>query len=203
MLIARSRPQCTRPELLAILQTMLRISTTFGAVDEPGDVGFQSDIINRAVAALPDIKDDVAHYLDMFNHQAAAKDDKYLFFRDEGENDEYEKIVEHKLVPYPTYLPWPEKRNRRGGKEIGGGIGRESGREGMLIADRIGHFRRGSGARGPQKGHFQAAQGAKDQLHHRVGDRVSGGVAQRQGHAAKCARQLGQDQWARSPSAVQ
>lgn len=99
---SHSRPQCTRPELLAILQTMLRISTTFGTVDEPADVGFQSDIINRAMAALPDIKDDVAQYLDMFDHRAAAKDDKYLFFKGEAENDEYEGIVRHKLVPYPA-----------------------------------------------------------------------------------------------------
>ena len=88
---------------------MLRISTTFGTVDEPADVGFQSDIINRAIAALPDIKADVAQYLDMFDPKAAAKDDKYFFFKGEAENDEYEGIVRHKLVPYPT-------REREGGE---------------------------------------------------------------------------------------
>ncbi|KAF8252779.1 hypothetical protein K440DRAFT_652656 [Wilcoxina mikolae CBS 423.85] len=89
--------KCTRPELLAILQTMLRISSTFQRVENPEDVGFQSNIINKAIAALPEIKDDIAKYLAMFNHQAAGKDDKYNFFNNEDENEEYDAIVEHKL----------------------------------------------------------------------------------------------------------
>jgi DNA mismatch repair protein MSH3 len=79
---------------------MLRISSTFQRVENPEDVGFKSSIINKAIAALPDIKDDIAKYLAMFDHQAAGKDDKYNFFNNEDENEEYDAIVEHKLVCY-------------------------------------------------------------------------------------------------------
>lgn len=87
--------KCTRPELFQILQTMHRISHTFHKVESPEEVGFQSKILNEAVAALPEIKDDVEAYLGVFKHNAACKDDKFDFFRNE---DQYEAIVEHKLV---------------------------------------------------------------------------------------------------------
>ena len=77
---------------------MLKISAAFPSVESPEDVGFESGIINKAIAALPEIHEDVSTFLRMFNHQAAAKDDKYDFFRNEDEDEEYEKIVEHKLV---------------------------------------------------------------------------------------------------------
>lgn len=89
--------KCSRPELLAVLQTMLRIAEAFQLVECPEDVGFQSSILNKAIADLPEIRDDVVRYLSVFNHQAAGRDDKYNFFKDE-ENEEYEAIVEHKLV---------------------------------------------------------------------------------------------------------
>jgi DNA mismatch repair protein MSH3 len=85
---------------------MLRISTTFQRVENPEDVGFQSNIINKAIAALPEINEDVAKYLGMFNHQAAGKDDKYNFFTNEDENEEYEAIVEHKLVCFKATGSW-------------------------------------------------------------------------------------------------
>jgi len=74
---------------------MNRIATTFPQVDDPSEVGFKSHLINEAIAALPGIAEDVAKYLDVFNHQAAGKDDKYNFFRNEEEN--YEVINEKKL----------------------------------------------------------------------------------------------------------
>ncbi|KAF8472800.1 muts domain V-domain-containing protein [Kalaharituber pfeilii] len=87
--------KCTRPELHSVLQTMNRIATTFPKVDSPDEVGFKSQIINEAIGALPAIAKDIAAYLDVFNHQAAAKDDKYAFFKNEEEN--YEAIAEKKM----------------------------------------------------------------------------------------------------------
>ncbi|KAG0138454.1 muts domain V-domain-containing protein [Tuber indicum] len=86
--------KCSRPELLSILQTLNRIANTFPPVDKPEDVGFNSKILNEALANLPRIKDDVEAYLDVFNHSQAAKDDKYDFFKD---GDNYEAINEHKM----------------------------------------------------------------------------------------------------------
>jgi len=74
---------------------MNRIATAFPQVGDPSEVGFKSHIINEAVAALPGIAEDVSQYLDVFNHQAAGKDDKYNFFRNEEEN--YEAINDKKL----------------------------------------------------------------------------------------------------------
>ena len=88
--------KCTRPELLTVLQTLLRIAGEFRAVENPEDMGFDSSIINKAIASLPEIKDDLIRFLGVFNHQAAVKDDKYDFFRDEND-DEYEAILNYKL----------------------------------------------------------------------------------------------------------
>ncbi|CCX06910.1 Similar to DNA mismatch repair protein msh3; acc. no. Q5B6T1 [Pyronema omphalodes CBS 100304] len=87
--------KCTRPELLAILQTMLRIANCFPAVESPSEAGFKSNMINTSIAALPGMKTAVQSFLDEFSHQAAGKDDKYNFFLHE-DNDEYEAIVGHK-----------------------------------------------------------------------------------------------------------
>ena len=86
--------KCTRPELLTVLQTMQRIANEFIAVKGPADAGFKSAIINNAIAALPTIAEDVLTYLDKINPEAAKKDDKYAFFREEVESDD---ITEHKL----------------------------------------------------------------------------------------------------------
>lgn len=88
--------QCTRPELLQILQSLHRISSTFPGVEDPKEMGFNSSLINEAVAALPEIKEDVEAYLQVFNHSAAGKDNKYDFFKEE-EGDDYEAITEHKM----------------------------------------------------------------------------------------------------------
>ena len=88
------RTQCTRPELLNVLQTMQKIANEFGSVKSASDAGFQSSMINEAVAALPSIAEDVVTYLEKINPQAAKDDDKYAFFRD---SEETEGITEHKL----------------------------------------------------------------------------------------------------------
>lgn len=86
--------KCTRPELLTVLQTMQRIGTEFVSVKDPSDAGFQSSIINEAIAVLPTIADDVISYLEQMNPEAAKADDKYNFFREEMESEE---IMEQKM----------------------------------------------------------------------------------------------------------
>ena len=86
--------QCTRPELLTVLQVMQRIANEFAFVKTEKDAVFMSDNINTAVAALPVISDDVVSFLERINPEAAKADDKYCFFR---ENDETDSITEHKL----------------------------------------------------------------------------------------------------------
>lgn len=64
-------------------------------------MGFKSTLLNQAVAALPEIGEDVKAYLDVFDHSAAGKNNKYDFFKEgknEGEGEEYEAIMEHKMV---------------------------------------------------------------------------------------------------------
>ncbi|KAK4227493.1 muts domain V-domain-containing protein [Podospora fimiseda] len=86
--------KCSRPELLTTLQTLQRISMEFARVKSPADTGFKSPLISNAICSLPAISDIVISYLDKINPQAARKDDKYEFFRDEEETDD---ITNHKL----------------------------------------------------------------------------------------------------------
>ena len=86
--------KCTRPELLTVLQTIQRITTEFAHVKCPSDAGFDSTLLQKAVAALPCVGPDIVAFLERINPQAAKEDDKYNFFRDEYES---ESIVEHKL----------------------------------------------------------------------------------------------------------
>ncbi|KAK4128927.1 DNA mismatch repair protein MSH3 [Parathielavia appendiculata] len=86
--------KCTRPELLSTLQTLQRITIEFSGVKSPADTGFTSQLLRDAICALPGIGDVVTTYLDKINPEAARKDDKYTFFRD---NEETEDIMNHKL----------------------------------------------------------------------------------------------------------
>ncbi|KAH6847486.1 DNA mismatch repair protein MSH3 [Chaetomium sp. MPI-CAGE-AT-0009] len=86
--------KCTRPELLSTLQTLQRISIEFSRVKKPEDTGFSSRLIVEAISALPGIGTIVSAYLDKINPEAARKDDKYTFFRDDEETDD---ITNHKL----------------------------------------------------------------------------------------------------------
>ncbi|EPE28138.1 DNA repair protein MutS, III [Glarea lozoyensis ATCC 20868] len=86
--------KCTRPELLTALQTLQKISTEFMTVKTPSDAGFKSSLINTAIASLPSINETIIFILDKLNAEAARKDDKYAFFREEFETDE---IGNHKM----------------------------------------------------------------------------------------------------------
>ena len=86
--------KCTRPELLNVLQALQSIATQFASVKTAADAGFRTAMINEAIMTLPKILEDIIHYLERINPQAAKDDDKYAFFR---ENEETEDIEEHKL----------------------------------------------------------------------------------------------------------
>jgi DNA mismatch repair protein MSH3 len=86
--------KCSRPELLSTLQTLQRISMEFARVKAPADTGFKSTLISDAVSSLPAVNEIVTSYLDKINPEAARKDDKYTFFREEEESDD---ITSHKL----------------------------------------------------------------------------------------------------------
>ncbi|KAI0817633.1 muts domain V-domain-containing protein [Xylaria sp. FL0064] len=86
--------KCTRPELLAVLQTLQRIASEFARVKDSSDTGFKSAAISNAIASLPQILPTVLSYLERINAEAARADDKYAFFR---ETEETEDITDHKL----------------------------------------------------------------------------------------------------------
>lgn len=86
--------KCSRPELLTVLQTMQLIGNEYASVKMASDAGFKSELINTAIASLPTIADIVIHILDQMSAEAARKDDKYAFFREESET---EAIADHKL----------------------------------------------------------------------------------------------------------
>ncbi|KAF2199804.1 DNA mismatch repair protein-like protein msh3 [Delitschia confertaspora ATCC 74209] len=86
--------KCTRPELLAALQTLQKIANEYSSVKTPADSGFKSCLLGEAIASLPKITEDVNAFLDQISTQAAKDDDKYSFFREEYETDD---ITEHKL----------------------------------------------------------------------------------------------------------
>jgi DNA mismatch repair protein MSH3 len=86
--------KCTRPELLTVLQTMQKIANEYAHVKSPSDVDFKSSLINDAIASLPTIGEAVVFFLDKINAEAARRDDKYAFFREDEESD---SITDHKL----------------------------------------------------------------------------------------------------------
>ena len=86
--------KCTRPELLSTLQTLQKIASEFARVKSPADTGFKSDLLSEAVCSLPAISDVVVAYLGKINPEAARRDDKYAFFRDDEETDD---ITNHKM----------------------------------------------------------------------------------------------------------
>ncbi|KAI0417556.1 muts domain V-domain-containing protein [Xylaria grammica] len=86
--------KCTRPELLAVLQTLQRIASEFARVKDSSGTGFKSAAISNAIASLPLILPTVLSYLERINAEAARADDKYTFFR---ETEETEAITDHKL----------------------------------------------------------------------------------------------------------
>ena len=87
--------RCTRPELLSILRALSRVATKFPPFEDPESVGFKSKIINNAIYSLPALADDVATFLSCFNHDEAAKDNKFDMFKDDPKHD---SITEHKMA---------------------------------------------------------------------------------------------------------
>lgn len=79
--------KCTRPELLSVLQVLQRIAGPYSHVKGPADTGFESPLLREAVCSLPLILDTVVSYLDKINPEAAKKDDKINFFREEEQTD--------------------------------------------------------------------------------------------------------------------
>lgn len=86
--------KCSRPELLSTLQTLQRISMEYARVKTLADTGFKSTLISDAISSLPAVNEIVTSYLDKINPEAARKDDKYNFFREDEESDD---ITSHKL----------------------------------------------------------------------------------------------------------
>ncbi|OAA77825.1 DNA mismatch repair protein Msh3 [Akanthomyces lecanii RCEF 1005] len=95
--------KCTRPELLSVLQALQQVSSHYVRVKDAEDVAFDAPLLVDAVLALPQILDLVVSYLERINLEAARKDDKYEFFRDEHQTDDMQDHqmgiahVEHQL----------------------------------------------------------------------------------------------------------
>ncbi|KAJ4370640.1 Mismatch repair protein msh3 [Neocucurbitaria cava] len=77
--------KCTRPELLAALQTLQDISSQYLSVKTPEQSGFSSPLLSEAVSSVPKIYEDLNSFLEKINARAAKDDDKYSFFREEHE----------------------------------------------------------------------------------------------------------------------
>lgn len=86
--------KCSRPELLAVLQSMQRISMEYAKIKMPEDTGFKSRLLQEAILTVPHIGEIVVTFLEKINPEAARGDDKYEFFRETEETDD---ISTHKL----------------------------------------------------------------------------------------------------------
>lgn len=91
--------KCSRPELLSVLQSLHKIATYYSAPRAP----FAAALLTSAAGALPQILGSVVSFLDRINPQAARKDDKYAFFRDDFQTEDMQDHqlgiahVEHEL----------------------------------------------------------------------------------------------------------
>lgn len=95
--------KCTRPELLTVLQTLQRIASHYASVKSPADTSFDAPVLNNAICALPQILETVVSYLERISLDAARKDDKYGFFREDFQTEDMQDHqlgiahVEHEL----------------------------------------------------------------------------------------------------------
>lgn len=100
--------KCSRPELLSVLRTLREIAAHYSAPDPAPPPPFASALLASAVDALPRILDLVTSYLGRINPQAALKDDRYAFFRDEHQTEDMQDHqlgiahVEHELDAHRT-----------------------------------------------------------------------------------------------------
>nr|POE63348.1 dna mismatch repair protein msh3 [Quercus suber] len=110
--------KASRPELLAVLQTLQLIAQAYAHVSSAQDTGFQSALLSDAITSLPRIGDDVVGYLEKINAEAAKTDDKYSFFRDEHETEDITDqkagiaAVEHDLDEFRTIAAEKLKRKK-------------------------------------------------------------------------------------------
>jgi DNA mismatch repair protein MSH3 len=86
--------KCTRPELLSVLQTLQRLAGQYATVKTPADSPFDAKLLSSAICAIPRILDPVVSYLEKINLEAARKDDRYGFFREEHQT---ENIQDHQM----------------------------------------------------------------------------------------------------------
>lgn len=96
--------KCTRPELVSVLQTLQRIARQYSTpTTSTTPPPFDARPLRDAVEALPRILDTVVSYLDRINFEAARKDDRYGFFRDDFQTEDMQDYqmsiahVEHEL----------------------------------------------------------------------------------------------------------
>lgn len=100
--------KCTRPELLSTLQTLQRIAGQYATVKSPADAPFHAPVLSEAICKVPRILESVVSYLEQINLEAARKDDRYGFFRDEFQTDDIQDHqmsiahVEHELDQHRT-----------------------------------------------------------------------------------------------------
>lgn len=86
--------KCTRPELLSVLQTLQRVATHYASVTSPADMPLASSLLQTAIGALPQILPTVVSYLERINLDAARRDDKYGFFREDFQTED---IQDHQM----------------------------------------------------------------------------------------------------------
>jgi DNA mismatch repair protein MSH3 len=80
--------KCSRPELLAALQSLQDISGEYLSAKTPEQSGFNSILLSESVSNVPKIYEDVNAFLEKINARAAKDDDKYGFFREEFEAED-------------------------------------------------------------------------------------------------------------------
>lgn len=86
--------KCSRPELLSVLQSFQRISMEYSKIKTAADTGFSSNLLQDAICSIPQIGEIVITFLEKINPEAARRDDKYEFFREDEETDD---ITTHRL----------------------------------------------------------------------------------------------------------
>jgi len=86
--------KCSRPEVLAALQTLHDISGEYLNVKASNDSEFTTPVLCESISRIPQIYQDVSELLERINARAAKDDDKYGFFREEYEAED---INDYKL----------------------------------------------------------------------------------------------------------
>ncbi|KAL2885514.1 DNA mismatch repair protein MSH3 [Ceratocystis lukuohia] len=75
--------KCKPKELLALLQTLQRISMEYESIASPEQTGYTSPLLRKAVLSFSGIRDSVTMFLDKINLKAALEDDMLNFLREE------------------------------------------------------------------------------------------------------------------------